>query len=91
MEGASNGQKATFQTSFNTGYKQGLNFGLQLGFNEANISIQKQAIESNLRDPRRINCQICLNNTTMQESTVNLYNTQKEKNDEVISTLIHNT
>lgn len=31
MDGASDGQKAVFQSSFNLGYKQGLNFGFDLG------------------------------------------------------------
>ena len=36
MDGASDGQTAVFQKSFNVGYKQGLTFGLELGFREAN-------------------------------------------------------
>ncbi|XP_026760629.1 uncharacterized protein LOC113519671 [Galleria mellonella] len=86
MDGASQGQIATFQPSFNIGYEQGLNFGLHLGFKEANLRIQDQQFHlQELTDSRRINCQICLNNVTMKENIVNLCNTQKEKNDEIIS------
>lgn len=34
-----------------------------------------------LSDPRRINCQICLNNS-MDENMGNLFNLQKDKNDD---------
>lgn len=36
MDGASDGQTAVFQESFNVGYKQGFTFGLELGFREGN-------------------------------------------------------
>lgn len=35
MDGASDGQTAVFQDSFNVGYKQGFAFGLELGSREA--------------------------------------------------------
>ncbi|XP_059053410.1 uncharacterized protein LOC131847779 [Achroia grisella] len=86
MDGASNGQNATFQSSFNIGYKQGLSFGLNLGFNQANPRIQDQPFHlQELKDPKKINCQICLKNATTQENIVNLCNIQKEKNDEIMS------
>lgn len=37
-----------------------------------------------LQDPRKINCQICLNNTLVQDSAANLYNLQKETNDRLL-------
>lgn len=38
MDGASDGQKVSFQSSFNTGYEQGFSFGFNLGFKEAQLS-----------------------------------------------------
>lgn len=35
MDGASDGQKAVFQSSFDLGYKQGLDFGFELGQKKA--------------------------------------------------------
>lgn len=35
MDGASDGQTAVFQQSFNLGYAQGIHFGLELGLMEA--------------------------------------------------------
>ncbi|KAI5643052.1 hypothetical protein NE865_04774 [Phthorimaea operculella] len=82
MDGAADGQKATFQSSFDTGYQLGFNYGFELGINAASLRYQNKQQPDTAQDPRRINCQICLNNISAQEDIVNLYNFQKEKNDQ---------
>ncbi|KAJ2953342.1 hypothetical protein O0L34_g932 [Tuta absoluta] len=80
MDGAADGQKASFQSSFDTGYQQGFNFGFEQGVNAVNQRCQNKQQPKTAQDPRRINCQICLNNISAQEDVVKLYNFQKEKN-----------
>ncbi|CAG4954004.1 unnamed protein product [Parnassius apollo] len=61
-DGVTDGQAATYQSSFDTGYEQGLNFGFCLGVIDTKTKfVQKK--EHNLRDPREINCQICIKNS----------------------------
>ncbi|XP_014371954.2 uncharacterized protein LOC106721519 [Papilio machaon] len=71
-DGVVDGQAATYQSSFDIGYEQGFNFGFQLGLTNARRS-QIAANEDELRDPRKINCQICLNNSA-NGNTMNLFN-----------------
>ncbi|XP_050353983.1 uncharacterized protein LOC126775879 [Nymphalis io] len=78
-DGVTNGQSSSFQSSFDMGYAQGLRFGLEIGYKASN---NNQAFETQSRDPRKINCQICLNRGALTDNVVNLYNTQKEKNEE---------
>ncbi|KAJ8723883.1 hypothetical protein PYW07_007863 [Mythimna separata] len=83
MDGASDGQTATFQDSFNVGYKQGFVFGVELGFREAMSSVrQEESGLPNLGDQRKINCQICTKGANAQDNIGNLYNIQQEKNTE---------
>lgn len=85
MDGASEGQTAVFQDSFNVGYKQGIAFGLELGSREAISSmLQKKTDLPDLGDQRRINCQICSNVVNAQDNIGNLYNLQQEKNTEFL-------
>ncbi|CAB3245745.1 unnamed protein product [Arctia plantaginis] len=87
MDGASDAQASVYQKSFDVGYEQGFNFGLQLGLTEATICNKQKEIMTNiLMDPRKINCQICLNEVKSQENIGNLYNIQKEKNLELLET-----
>ncbi|XP_045776162.1 uncharacterized protein LOC123874725 isoform X2 [Maniola jurtina] len=85
-DGVTDGQNTSFQSSFDMGYCQGLKFGLDLGYKLAfeqqlyNFQSDKQRPT----DPRRINCQICLDQTIKLENVVNLFNRQKEKNDEYL-------
>lgn len=46
------------------------------------MHLTNESKETDLPDPRRINCQMCITGTEAQENIVNLYNTQKEKNEE---------
>ncbi|XP_047994193.1 uncharacterized protein LOC125232530 [Leguminivora glycinivorella] len=85
MDGGADGQNAAFQTSFNTGYEQGFKFGMELGFNETLAQYKNELPMTTLEDPRRINCQMCITGSVAQENIVNLYNTQKEKNDLYLS------
>ncbi|XP_013135682.1 PREDICTED: uncharacterized protein LOC106101113 [Papilio polytes] len=80
-DGVIDGQTATYQNSFDTGYEQGFNFGFQLGLTNARLQIPAN---EQLRDPRKINCQICLNNST-NGNTMNLFNIQREKNEQFLS------
>ncbi|XP_026743135.1 uncharacterized protein LOC113504854 [Trichoplusia ni] len=81
MDGASDGQSAVFQQSFDVGYEQGLNFGLEIGFKDAIARFQPGDIpQQQPQDQCKINCQICLNGVNSQENIGNLYNIQKEKN-----------
>ncbi|KAF9415497.1 hypothetical protein HW555_006919 [Spodoptera exigua] len=84
MDGASDGQTAEFQNSFNIGYEQGFTFGLQLGSNEAILSFKPEKKPQDLVDQRRINCQICTNIASAQDNVVNLFNIQQEKNTEYL-------
>ncbi|KAJ0173597.1 hypothetical protein K1T71_010746 [Dendrolimus kikuchii] len=85
-DGASNGQEAAFQSSFDLGFQQGIDFGFKLGFQQAyNSSVQQSHSHGvQLLDRRMINCQICLNGTTTIQNIGNLYNLQQEKNSELI-------
>ncbi|CAH2258320.1 uncharacterized protein LOC120632219 [Pararge aegeria] len=81
-DGVINGQNTSFQTSFDMGYCQGLMFGLDLGYKFAMKQQSKiKDVKEIPRDPCNINCQICLDETTISQNLVNLYNSQKEKND----------
>lgn len=53
---------------------------------QQNQSEQRQStnVTRQLRDPRRINCQICTNVLTLQQNVGNLYNNQQEKNNEIL-------
>ncbi|KAJ8714063.1 hypothetical protein PYW08_007683 [Mythimna loreyi] len=85
MDGASDGQTATFQDSFNVGYKQGFTIGVELGFREAMSSVCQEKIAlPELEDQRKINCQICTNGVNAQDNIGNLYNIQQEKNTEYL-------
>lgn len=84
MDGASDGQTAEFQNSFNIGYEQGFTFGLQLGAKEAISSFNPNKKSPDLADQRRINCQICTNTASAQDNVVNLFNIQQEKNTEYL-------
>ncbi|XP_022817397.1 uncharacterized protein LOC111350196 [Spodoptera litura] len=84
MDGASDGQTAEFQNSFNIGYEQGFTFGLQLGSKEAISSFNPDKKPLDLADQRRINCQICTNTASAQDNVVNLFNIQQEKNTEYL-------
>ncbi|KPI92272.1 PREDICTED: uncharacterized protein LOC106119944 [Papilio xuthus] len=81
-DGVTDGQAATYQSSFDTGYEQGFNFGFQLGLTKARSQIATD--EDELRDPRKINCQICLNNCA-NGNTMNLFNVQREKNKQYLT------
>ncbi|CAG9789341.1 unnamed protein product [Diatraea saccharalis] len=79
-DGASDGQTAIFQSSFNIGYIQGLDFGIHLGIREAIYGNQEfLPISNQLSDPRKINCQLCINKN-IEEKIDNLFNTQEETN-----------
>ncbi|XP_026494300.1 uncharacterized protein LOC113399396 [Vanessa tameamea] len=80
-DGVTDGQSSSFQSSFDMGYAQGLRFGLQFGYKASN---NKQVFETQSSDPRKINCQICLKGGALMENVVNLYNIQKEKNEEYL-------
>ncbi|KOB51850.1 Uncharacterized protein OBRU01_27040 [Operophtera brumata] len=84
MDGASDGQKAVFQSSFDLGYKQGLDFGFELGLKKAMSLQQVSNIERHIRDTRKINCQVCLNILTLQQNVGNMHNIQQEKNNELL-------
>ncbi|XP_013182957.2 uncharacterized protein LOC106129060 [Amyelois transitella] len=84
MDGASDGQTASFQSSFDFGYAQGFSFGFKLGLHKAESFQIKTSNGAILNDQRQINCQICHNSSTLQQPVVNLYNIQKEKNEEVV-------
>lgn len=45
---------------------------------------QQNTTTSIFQDPRKINCQICLNGVNSQDNIGNLFNVQKEKNLEVL-------
>ncbi|XP_034833759.1 uncharacterized protein [Maniola hyperantus] len=84
-DGVTDGQNTSFQSSFDMGYCQGLKFGLDLGYK---LAVEDEQQSYNLQgdierptDPRRINCQICIDQTIISQNIVNLFNTQKEKND----------
>ncbi|XP_045453092.1 uncharacterized protein LOC123662271 [Melitaea cinxia] len=87
-DGVVDGQSSSFQHSFDVGYEQGLNFGLQLGYKAAT---KQQIIERPASDPCKINCQICINGNSTKENIFNLYNTQKEKNEEYLNTSVNET
>ncbi|XP_075982994.1 uncharacterized protein LOC142981172 [Anticarsia gemmatalis] len=86
MDGASDGQSSVYQQSFDMGYELGFNFGLDLGFKEATMSMRKKknTIMNSLLDPRKINCQICIDKVKSQENVGNLYNFQKEENSKLL-------
>ncbi|CAH0728467.1 unnamed protein product, partial [Brenthis ino] len=88
-DGIADGQSSRFQTSFDMGYEQGLSLGLQLGF-EAAKKQQTHQINNRPEDIRNMNCEICLNGGTLADNVVNLYNTQKEKNDEYLKETLQN-
>lgn len=71
MNGAASGQDSTFQDSFDIAYKQGLSFGIKLGF--------KDSYNETGNRGNNVNCQICLNNT-LQQDMRNLYNIQDASN-----------
>ncbi|XP_053613807.1 uncharacterized protein LOC128677166 [Plodia interpunctella] len=85
MDGSSDGQKASFQPSFDSGYAQGLNIGIKLGFLRAMSSVRNEHNTDNIHlgDQRQINCHICIDGSIIQQNVGNLYNLQKEKNDEM--------
>ncbi|CAH2094582.1 unnamed protein product [Euphydryas editha] len=87
-DGVVDGQSSSFQSSFDMGYAQGLRFGLELGFKSA---IKQQKFERPVGDSSNINCQICINGNSITENIVNLYNIQKEKNEEYLETSSNKT
>ncbi|XP_028177127.1 uncharacterized protein LOC114364965 [Ostrinia furnacalis] len=83
LDGAADGQSAAFQCSFDIGYSQGFMFGLQLGLS-GNSS---KNINETFKDPRKINCQLCINGTSTQEKIDNLFNIQEEDNMKYFKTM----
>ncbi|XP_041969372.1 uncharacterized protein LOC121726200 [Aricia agestis] len=83
-DGVIDGQNATYQSSFDMGYSQGLQFGLELGLKEAKRQQNGVPIPQ-LSDSRRINCQICIAGDIDRKNIGDLFNIQKEKNDEYLS------
>ncbi|XP_032521372.2 uncharacterized protein LOC116773097 [Danaus plexippus] len=80
-DGVVDGQAASFQSSFDIGYSQAFSFGFELGKKKALQQHKEEEPQPNeFRDPRNINCQICLSRTTT-DNVVNLFNKQKESND----------
>ncbi|CAH2045291.1 unnamed protein product, partial [Iphiclides podalirius] len=81
-DGVNDGEANTYQTSFDSGYEQGINFGFHLGIMDAKAQdLPTQNVI--VRDRRSINCQICLNES-MGGNTGNLFNLQKDKNDDFL-------
>ncbi|CAG4957559.1 unnamed protein product [Colias eurytheme] len=76
-DGVVDGESKAFQSSFDMGYEEGFRYGFKLGFNNATDPLSSTRSES-------ANCIICTDNNKLKDNVINLYNLQKERNNEAL-------
>ncbi|XP_038206490.1 uncharacterized protein LOC119828423 [Zerene cesonia] len=76
-DGMVDGESKAFQSSFDMGYEEGFRYGLKMGFVNA---IDPPRL--NTASSENANCIICSDSNKLKDNVINLYNLQKEKNNE---------